>query len=171
MESVKILFLKLSGKIALVTGGSRGIGLATAKILSENGANKSAYAIPYNNLDKNELDLPLNSIVRDLETTEKIAGFDCKKYQIISSTVTVDCWLSNETGLTHSDFPLFMSSGDLLGILKINKIHSIPMKFEVRNSAGDIILGQYIDKITAKKIFDSTLFELDPPADTDIIYR
>jgi len=31
--------LKLSGKIAVVTGGSRGIGFATAKILSENGAN------------------------------------------------------------------------------------------------------------------------------------
>jgi len=30
--------MRLSDKIALVTGGSRGIGFATAKILSENGA-------------------------------------------------------------------------------------------------------------------------------------
>ena len=43
--------MKLSGKIALVTGGSRGIGFAIAKILSENGAK---VIITANNQDRLE---------------------------------------------------------------------------------------------------------------------
>ncbi len=53
--------MKLSGKIALVTGGSRGIGFATAKILSENGATVVITAKNSERLKKSTLEIP-NSI-------------------------------------------------------------------------------------------------------------
>jgi len=50
--------LKLSGKIALVSGGSRGIGFATAKILSENGATVVITAKNNERLEKAVLEIP-----------------------------------------------------------------------------------------------------------------
>jgi dihydroanticapsin dehydrogenase len=50
--------LRLSGKIALVTGGSRGIGFATAKILSENGATVVITAKDQERLEKSTLEIP-----------------------------------------------------------------------------------------------------------------
>jgi len=50
--------LKLSGKIALVTGGSRGIGFATAKILSENGATVIITSKNQERLEKAESEIP-----------------------------------------------------------------------------------------------------------------
>ena len=46
------------GKIALVTGGSRGIGFATAKILSENGATVVITAKNQERLEKSTLEIP-----------------------------------------------------------------------------------------------------------------
>lgn len=50
--------MRLSGKIALVTGGSRGIGFATAKILSENGATVVITAKNQERLEKSTLEIP-----------------------------------------------------------------------------------------------------------------
>ena len=48
----------MSGKVALVTGGSRGIGFATAKILSENGATVVITAKDQERLEKSTLEIP-----------------------------------------------------------------------------------------------------------------
>ena len=53
--------MRLSRKVALVTGGSRGIGLATAKILSENGATVVITAKNQETLEKASSEIP-NSI-------------------------------------------------------------------------------------------------------------
>ncbi len=50
--------LSLSGKVALVTGGSRGIGFATAKILSKNGASVVITAKNQERLEKSASEIP-----------------------------------------------------------------------------------------------------------------
>jgi len=65
--------LKLSGKIALVTGGSRGIGFATAKILSENGANVIITSKNQERLEKSVLEIPnAIGITADIRNTNDV---------------------------------------------------------------------------------------------------
>jgi len=76
--------LKLSKKIALVTGGSRGIGLATAKILSENGASIVITAKNEEQLEKSVLEIP-NAIavaadIRNKEDVKKVVSKTIEKF-------------------------------------------------------------------------------------------
>jgi len=65
--------LKLTGKIALVTGGSRGIGLATAKILSENGATVAITAKDKDRLEKAVKEIPnAIGIAADIRNTNDV---------------------------------------------------------------------------------------------------
>ena len=65
--------MKLSEKIALVTGGSRGIGFATAKILSENGATVVITAKNSERLKKSTLEIPNSiGIVADIRNKDDV---------------------------------------------------------------------------------------------------
>ena len=65
--------MRLSGKIALVTGGSRGIGFATAKILSENGATVVITAKDQERLEKSTLEIPnAVSIAADIRKRNEV---------------------------------------------------------------------------------------------------
>ena len=65
--------MRLSGKIALVTGGSRGIGFATAKILSENGATVVITAKDQERLEKSTLEIPnADGIAADIRKRNEV---------------------------------------------------------------------------------------------------
>jgi len=65
--------LSLSGKIALVTGGSRGIGFSTGKILSENGATVVITGKNAGRLEKASEKIPNSiAIVADIRNTNDV---------------------------------------------------------------------------------------------------
>ena len=65
--------MSLSGKVALITGGSRGIGFATAKIMSENGATVIITGKDSERLAKSVLKIPNSiGIVADIRKTDEV---------------------------------------------------------------------------------------------------
>lgn len=64
--------LTLSGKVALVTGGSRGIGFATAKVLSENGANVAITGKDQERLEKSAESCNAFAIVADIKNSDDV---------------------------------------------------------------------------------------------------
>ena len=65
--------MRLSGKVALVTGGSRGIGFATARILSENGATVVITAKNQERLEKSASEIPnATGVVGDIRNRNDV---------------------------------------------------------------------------------------------------
>ena len=72
--------MSLSGKIALVTGGSRGIGFSTGKILSENGATVVITGKNAGRLEKASEKIPNSiAIVADIRNTNDVKNVVSKQ--------------------------------------------------------------------------------------------
>ncbi len=127
--------------------------------LTENNQ-KFAMEIPYSYLDAKDVNLPLNSRIRvDSKNEESVAGIPCVKLTIIAPQQVVEVWVSKDAGLTPSDFPNFMSGGALMSLLKYNNIDGVPLKFIVRNIAGDVLNMQEIISINETSHSDNS-FEI-----------
>ena len=76
--------MKLSGKVALVTGGSRGIGFASAKILVESGATVVITAKNSEKLEQSMLDIPscigIAGDIRNKEDVKKVVNKTIEKF-------------------------------------------------------------------------------------------
>jgi gluconate 5-dehydrogenase len=96
-------FFDLSGKTALITGGSRGIGLAIAKGLAQHGANIAIIARTQKQLEQAQKQIQADTNKQvltfpfDLTNTEKIGDFFT---DIVSETKSIDI-LVNCAGITR----------------------------------------------------------------------
>jgi NAD(P)-dependent dehydrogenase (short-subunit alcohol dehydrogenase family) len=96
-------FFDLSGKTALITGGSRGIGLAIAKGLAQHGANIAIIARTQKQLEQAQKQIQADTNKQvltfpfDLTNTEKIGEFFT---DIVSETKSIDI-LVNCAGITR----------------------------------------------------------------------
>ena len=84
LRILKQELMKLSEKVALVTGGSRGIGLASAKILAQNGAKVVITAKNSEKLQQATLDIPncigIAADIRNKEDVKKVVKNTIKKF-------------------------------------------------------------------------------------------
>ena len=78
------MVLKLKGKVAIITGGSRGIGFETAKIFSENGASVVITSSNHQNLENaaNQLTntIPISADITKEEEVKKVVEETIKKF-------------------------------------------------------------------------------------------
>ncbi len=110
----------LKGKVALVSGGSRGIGSEIVKILAQDGAKVvftyNRDAVSANNLikglkDKNVLSMQLD--VRDFDAAKKAVEFTKENFKGLDILV-------NNAGITKDNLLMFMSKEEWADVIDTN---------------------------------------------------
>jgi 3-oxoacyl-[acyl-carrier protein] reductase len=108
----------LQDKIAIVTGGARGIGAATAKVLHREGAKVIIVDVPFAKEDAEKLAQELNGDVILEDITDAKATADIQQY-ILNNYKGLDI-LVNNAGITRDKTIAKMSIDQWRGVLNVN---------------------------------------------------
>ncbi len=108
----------LKDKIAIVTGGARGIGAATAKVLHREGAKVIIVDVPFAKDDAEKLALEINGDVILEDITDAKATADIQKY-ILNNYNGLDI-LINNAGITRDKTIAKMSIDQWRSVLNVN---------------------------------------------------
>ena len=108
----------LQDKIAIVTGGARGIGAATAKVLHREGAKVIIVDVPFAKEDAEKLAQELNGDVILEDITDAKATTDIQQY-ILNNYKSLDI-LVNNAGITRDKTIAKMSIDQWRGVLNVN---------------------------------------------------
>ncbi|HRH56520.1 MAG TPA: 3-oxoacyl-ACP reductase [Chitinophagales bacterium] len=108
----------LQGKIAIVTGGARGIGASTAKVLHREGAKVIIVDVPFAKDDAENLAQELNGDVILEDITDAKATADIQQY-ILNNYKGLDI-LVNNAGITRDKTIAKMNIDQWRGVLNVN---------------------------------------------------
>lgn len=108
----------LQDKVAIVTGGARGIGAATAKVLHREGAKVIIIDVPFAKDDAEKLAQELNGDVILEDITDVKATADIQQY-ILNNYKGLDI-LVNNAGITRDKTIAKMSIDQWRGVLNVN---------------------------------------------------
>lgn len=123
------------------------------KMVSQADGGTAVYDVPYSAFAKTDFSDAFS--VEATGNKGNYGGFACEEYLIQTPEATVNCWVSNATGVSSASFPAIVLGKGIFAVLQRNGIQGIPVKIVSKDYAGNIILDQELVSVQATPVADA----------------